>query len=72
MLYEVITKTMGFLFDNFFQWGILAVIIMFQPELRRALEKMGRARMKGLNFFSFSFDSSEDIRIGRASPERMA
>ncbi len=56
-------KTMGFLFDNFFQWGILAVIIMFQPELRRALEKMGRARMKGLNFFSFSFDSSEDIYI---------
>lgn len=34
-------KAMGFIFDNFLQVGIIAVIIVFQPELRRILEKVG-------------------------------
>ncbi len=52
-------KTMGFLLHNFFQWGILAIIIMFQPELRRALEKMGRAKVSNFNVFSLGSDSSD-------------
>lgn len=56
-------KTMGFLLENFFQWGILAVIIMFQPELRRALEKMGRARVSNFNMFALGNDSDTDISI---------
>ena len=39
-------KAMGFLFQHFFEWGILAVIVMFQPELRRALERVGRTKVK--------------------------
>ncbi len=31
----------GFLFQNFFQVGLLALVILFQPELRAALEKVG-------------------------------
>ncbi len=38
-------KAMGFLFDNFLQAGIIAVIVVFQPELRRILEKVGRTRV---------------------------
>ncbi len=38
-------KAMSFLMENFLQVGILAIIIVFQPELRRILEKVGRARM---------------------------
>ena len=38
-------KAMGFLIDNFLQVGIIAVIIVFQPELRRILEKVGRTRV---------------------------
>ncbi len=34
-------NTMSFLFSNLFQVGIIAIIIVFQPELRSALEKMG-------------------------------
>ena len=30
------------LFDFVWQWGFLAVIVIFQPELRRALEQLGR------------------------------
>lgn len=38
-------KTMGFLIDNFLQVGIIAIIIVFQPELRRILEKVGRTKV---------------------------
>lgn len=34
-------NTMSFLFSNLFQVGIVALIVVFQPELRSALEKMG-------------------------------
>lgn len=53
-------KTMGFLLENFFQWGILAIIIMFQPELRRALEKMGRTKVSNWGVFSIGNDLQEN------------
>ena len=34
-------RGMNFILSNFYQVGILAVIIVFQPELRAALEKVG-------------------------------
>lgn len=36
-------RAMMFIFRNFTQVGIMAIIIMFQPELRSALEKIGNA-----------------------------
>lgn len=41
-------KVMGYLIDNFLQVGIIALIIVFQPELRRILEKVGRASVSTL------------------------
>lgn len=38
-------KTMSFLFDNFLQVGIIALMIVFQPELRRILEKVGGTKV---------------------------
>ena len=35
-------KTLGWLMNQFMTWGVLAVIILFQPELRRGLESIGR------------------------------
>ena len=35
-------KTLNFVLSNFLQFGIIAVIVVFQPELRRALEQVGR------------------------------
>ena len=46
-------NTINFLLRNTMQVGILALIILFQPELRRMLERIGRA-----NFESF-FKSEE-------------
>ena len=33
------------LLDQVLPWGFLAIIIIFQPELRRALEQLGRGRL---------------------------
>jgi diadenylate cyclase len=38
-------RALGFLSDTFFSVGLMAILVMFQPELRRVLEKMGRTRV---------------------------
>ncbi len=45
-------QTMRFFLKTCFEWGILALIIMFQPELRRILEKVGRTRLTEFSWFS--------------------
>ena len=37
--------TLGWMMDQVLTWGFLAIIIIFQPELRRALEQLGRGRL---------------------------
>lgn len=58
-------KAMGFLIDNFLQVGIIAIIIVFQPELRRILEKVGRTRVS-------TFTQSLDKLPGGQSPRDRA
>jgi len=48
-------KVLGLLSDTFINIGAMAVIVMFQPELRRILEKVGRVKIKAINQ---GFDSS--------------
>ncbi|HZH62492.1 MAG TPA: diadenylate cyclase CdaA [Metabacillus sp.] len=38
-------STLQWLMDQALTWGFLAIIIIFQPELRRALEQLGRGRL---------------------------
>lgn len=38
-------KMISTLLDNFFQFGIIAMLVVFQPELRRALEQIGRTKI---------------------------
>ena len=45
-------KTMSLLMENVFQWGIVAIIVLFQPEIRRALERVGRSKMTHFGFLS--------------------
>lgn len=42
---------MKFLLGNLFQVGVLAIIILFQPELRGALEKVGEEPLRGFRGF---------------------
>ncbi|MBQ9318132.1 MAG: diadenylate cyclase CdaA [Bacilli bacterium] len=39
--------TIGFLLDYVIQWGILALIVIFQPEIRNVLEQLGRSKLLG-------------------------
>ena len=34
------------------QWGVVALIVLFQPEIRRVLEQVGSSRLPFLQFFS--------------------
>jgi conserved hypothetical protein TIGR00159 len=38
-------KTLSWLMKEIIDWGFLAIIIIFQPELRRALEQLGRGKI---------------------------
>ena len=37
--------TIGLLFEYVISWGPIALIIIFQPEIRRALEKIGTGKI---------------------------
>jgi diadenylate cyclase len=51
-------RTLMFLIQNHFQIGAYALLIVFQPELRRALEKVGRTRFSDLQFFGVSSEAA--------------
>lgn len=43
-------KTLTFLINNLLQVGLIALLVVFQPELRRALEQVGSLNMFSRNF----------------------
>ena len=40
-------STIGFILDYVIEWGVLAIIIIFQPEIRNVLEQLGRSQLLG-------------------------
>lgn len=51
-------KTLEFILKNMFQLVGFAMVVLFQPELRRALEKLGRSKFK--NFIIFDEEELEE------------
>ena len=51
-----------FLLQNIFQVGIIALIVLFQPELRSALEKIGGEPLK--NFKSIGVQKNSSVTLG--------
>ncbi|MFD1037732.1 diadenylate cyclase CdaA [Virgibacillus byunsanensis] len=49
-------QTIEWITNEAISWGLIVIIILFQPELRRALEQLGRG-----NIFSRSSKSEEEI-----------
>jgi len=45
LLNQLEFKVLGVLSETIINMGIIAIIVMFQPELRRILEKMGRVKL---------------------------
>lgn len=50
-------KMLSTLLSNFFQFSVLALLMVFQPELRRALEQIGRSRLG--KYWSFGSNSKD-------------
>ncbi len=57
-------NSIKFIFQNFFQVGLIALIILFQPELRAALEKVGNTPLSGIK--RLGGDSGEQANIMEA------
>lgn len=47
LAYQLHLRMLTTCLDNFFQFGVLALLVVFQPELRSALEQIGRSEIKG-------------------------
>ncbi|MEC0245859.1 diadenylate cyclase CdaA [Paenibacillus chitinolyticus] len=55
-------NTLQWIMNQMFTVGLIAIIIIFQPELRRALEQLGRGRLFSRS--SMDVDQDVNIRIG--------
>ncbi|WHH61181.1 diadenylate cyclase CdaA [Petroclostridium sp. X23] len=57
-------NTINFILKNTMQVGVLALLVVFQPELRRALEQMGRSRFGNMFVFEeYNTESSIALAI---------
>jgi len=54
-------RTISFLIDNIFAFAVLGIVIIFQPEIRRALEKLGTGGFK--SFLVSSYSKEQKIKI---------
>ena len=53
-------KSTSYLLEQVFSFGIIAIVVVFQPELRHALESMGKSRISNLTFFNFNNEKVDD------------
>ena len=58
--------TMNYFLSSAMQLGVIAIIVVFQPELRRALEQVGRSSMG--QWFNFD-ERAEDIEMEKVISE---
>ncbi len=56
-------RAMEFLFKNVFQVGVLTLVILFQPELRSFLEKVGGGSLRGIRSIAESKNSDEQMMV---------
>ena len=54
-------RALSFVFDNFYQIGLIAVLIVFQPEMRAALEKVGGTTFMGIKTITSDSNKTADI-----------
>lgn len=60
------------LFDIVIQWGVLALIVIFQPEIRRALEQLGRGNFLKRYTNTYSHDEEKLIQSVSKAVQYMA
>jgi diadenylate cyclase len=53
-------KSTSYLLEQFFSFGIIAIVVVFQPELRHALESMGKSKFSNLSFLNFTTEKIDE------------
>lgn len=56
-------KSMSFILFGIMQFGVIALVVVFQPELRSVLERLGSTRVD--RFHLFNFDSSKEDEMNK-------
>lgn len=54
-------SAVGFIFGNFQQLGLIAILVLFQPEFRTALEKVGGTPLTGIKSIASSSEALASI-----------
>ncbi len=60
-------NAMAYILKNVFSAGLIALVVLFQPELRRSLEKMGHTKVSKLSVFSSLTADSDDVLAAKWS-----
>lgn len=61
------------LLQNFFEFGVIILFVIFQPEIRKALERIGRSKIsKRFSFLSSSDNTSEIIATEKKTIQDVA
>ena len=55
---QIHLNTISFIMRNILQVGLISLVVVFQPELRRTLEKMGRTKVSALTPWSHGDESA--------------
>ena len=56
-------RAMSFLLQLLFDNALLVVVVIFQPEIRRALEQAGHSRVGNINLFGNAEERAEAVRV---------
>lgn len=56
-------RVFGVIMDKVFDIGVIAIIVLFQPELRRALEQVGRTRISRIGILNNNRTSEETNQL---------
>ncbi len=62
---ELDLKTTSYILQQVFQYGVIALIVVFQPELRRMLERVGQSKISKIPLFGV--DQRDDAAVIRSS-----
>lgn len=58
-------KSTSYLLEQIFSFGIIAIVVVFQPELRHALESMGKSKLSNITFLNFNTEKVDDDTVIR-------
>lgn len=56
-------RVFGVIMDKVFDIGVIAIIVLFQPELRRALEQVGRTRISRIGLLNNNRTTEETVQL---------